>query len=76
MNGLFSAVTRISRFRHGEGGAATGDDLISMADIAPRALSQEPISAGAEPGVEFQKRKKRNQACPSLMRCAPNWRSI
>lgn len=60
MNGLFSAVTRISRFRHGEGGAATGDALISMADIAPRALSQEPISAlrARSQGLNFRRGRR------------------
>jgi hypothetical protein len=38
MNNVSSAVTRISRFRHGEGGAERGDALISMADIAPSAF--------------------------------------
>jgi hypothetical protein len=38
MNDRSSAVTRISRFRHGEGGVQRGDALISMADIAPGAF--------------------------------------
>lgn len=38
---LLSAAARISRFRHGEGGAGGYDALISMADIVPRAISIE-----------------------------------
>ena len=60
MNPLFSAVTRISCFRHGEGGAAMGDALISMADIAPRALSQQPSPAlrARSQGLNFRKGRR------------------
>jgi hypothetical protein len=45
MKEAISAVIRISRFRHGEGGAGWGDGLISMADVARSALCPIRISA-------------------------------
>jgi hypothetical protein len=51
MNDRSSAVTRINRFRHGEGGAEWGDALISMADIAPSA-SRGAVTVRREAGMK------------------------
>jgi hypothetical protein len=50
MSNVNSAVTRISRFRHGEGGAEWGDALISMADIAPGAFLPPSQPSGGNRG--------------------------
>lgn len=53
MKDAISAVIRISRFRHGEGGAGRGDALISMADVAHSALCSVSISAPQAGGREL-----------------------
>lgn len=55
MKDVFSAVIRISRFRHGEGGAERSDALISMADIVPSAPCPNPsFSPGRSPWLNFK----------------------
>jgi hypothetical protein len=52
MKEVISAVIRISRFRHGEGGAGWGDGLISMADVARSALCPIPVTPTQARGGE------------------------
>jgi hypothetical protein len=83
MKDALSAVIRISRFRHGEGGAGWGDSLISMADVARSALCAIAISASQARDRElnfsklsFGKLTRGNRACPFLTRCGRSWRNI
>ena len=61
----------------GEGGAETGDALISMADIAFSApcISSNPTRVSANSRLILEEFSGGNQACPSQMRCGLNWRS-